>query len=285
MNLNKTKFKKPFLIAEIGINHNGSVKLAKKLIDLAKDSGFDAVKFQKRNPDISTPESQKSKIRNTPWGDITYIDYKKKIEFGQKEYKEIDKYCKKLKIIWFASAWDIESLKFLKKFKSKYNKVASAMLTNLDLVEKIAKEKKLTFISTGMSTIQDIQKTINIFKKNKCKFVLMHCVSQYPCPDEKLNLKMIQTLKEKFKCDVGYSGHETTVSPSIFAYFLGANYIERHITLDRSMWGTDQAASLSKDGMINLTKILKKSFNTVGDGRKNISREEKKMLKKFKYWK
>ena len=159
------------------------------------------------------------------------------------------------------------------------------MLTNLDLVEKIAKEKKLTFISTGMSTIQDIQKTINIFKKNKCKFVLMHCVSQYPCPDEKLNLKMIQTLKEKFKCDVGYSGHETTVSPSIFAYFLGANYIERHITLDRSMWGTDQAASLSKDGMINLTKILKKSFNTVGDGRKNISREEKKMLKKFKYWK
>ena len=285
MNLNKTKFKKPFLIAEIGINHNGSIKLAKKLIDLAKDSGFDAVKFQKRNPDISTPESQKSKIRNTPWGDITYIDYKKKIEFGQKEYKEIDKYCKKLKIIWFASAWDIESLKFLKKFKSKYNKVASAMLTNLDLVEKIAKEKKLTFISTGMSTIQDIQKTINIFKKNKCKFVLMHCVSQYPCPDEKLNLKMIQTLKEKFKCDVGYSGHETTVSPSIFAYFLGANYIERHITLDRSMWGTDQAASLSKDGMINLTKILKKSFNTVGDGRKNISREEKKMLKKFKYWK
>ena len=285
MNLNKTKFKKPFLIAEIGINHNGSVKLAKKLIDLAKDSGFDAVKFQKRNPDISTPESQKSKIRNTPWGDITYIDYKKKIEFGQKEYKEIDKYSKKLKIIWFASAWDIESLKFLKKFKSKYNKVASAMLTNLDLVEKIAKEKKLTFISTGMSTIQDIQKTINIFKKNKCKFVLMHCVSQYPCPDEKLNLKMIQTLKEKFKCDVGYSGHETTVSPSIFAYFLGANYIERHITLDRSMWGTDQAASLSKDGMINLTKILKKSFNTVGDGRKNISREEKKMLKKFKYWK
>ena len=132
---------------------------------MQKDSGFDAVKFQKRNPDISTPESQKSKIRNTPWGDITYIDYKKKIEFGQKEYKEIDKYCKKLKIIWFASAWDIESLKFLKKFKSKYNKVASAMLTNLDLVEKIAKEKKLTFISTGMSTIQDIQKTINIFKK------------------------------------------------------------------------------------------------------------------------
>jgi len=203
VNLNKTNFKKPFLIAEIGINHNSSVKLAKKLIDLAKNSGFDAVKFQKRNPDISTPESQKLKIRNTPWGDITYLAYKKKIEFGLKEYREIDKYCKKLKIIWFASAWDIESLNFLKKFKLKYNKVASAMLTNLDLVKAIAKEKKLTFISTGMSSMKDIQKSINIFKKNKCKFVLMHCVSQYPCPEEKLNLKMILTLKEKFKCDVG----------------------------------------------------------------------------------
>jgi len=285
VNLNKTNFKKPFLIAEIGINHNSSVKLAKKLIDLAKNSGFDAVKFQKRNPDISTPESQKLKIRNTPWGDITYLAYKKKIEFGLKEYREIDKYCKKLKIIWFASAWDIESLNYLKKFKLKYNKVASAMLTNLDLVKAIAKEKKLTFISTGMSSMKDIQKSINIFKKNKCKFVLMHCVSQYPCPEEKLNLKMILTLKEKFKCDVGYSGHEKTVSPSIFAYFLGANYIERHITLDRSMWGTDQAASLSSDGMINLAKILKKSSITLGNGKKNISKEEKEMLKKFKYWK
>ena len=285
MDLNKTNFKKAFLIAEIGINHNSSVKLAKKLIDLAKNSGFDAVKFQKRNPDISTPESQKLKIRNTPWGDITYLAYKKKIEFGLKEYKEIDKYCKKLKIIWFASAWDIESLNFLKKFKLKYNKVASAMLTNLDLVKAIAKEKKLTFISTGMSSMKDIQKSINIFKKKKCKFVLMHCVSQYPCPEEKLNLKMILTLKKKFKCDVGYSGHEKTVSPSIFAYFLGANYIERHITLDRSMWGTDQAASLSSDGMINLTRILKKSSITLGNGKKNISKEEKEMLKKFKYWK
>jgi len=285
VNLNKINFKKPFLIAEIGINHNSSVKLAKKLIDLAKNSGFDAVKFQKRNPDISTPESQKLKIRNTPWGDITYLAYKKKIEFGFKEYREIDKYCKKLKIIWFASAWDIESLNFLKKFKLKYNKVASAMLTNLDLVKAIAKEKKLTFISTGMSSMKDIQKAINIFKKNKCKFVLMHCVSQYPCPEEKLNLKMILTLKEKFKCNVGYSGHEKTVSPSIFAYFLGANYIERHITLDRSMWGTDQSASLSSDGMINLTKILKKSSITLGNGKKNISKQEKEMLKKFKYWK
>ncbi len=284
MKFQTKKYKNPFLIAEIGINHNGSIKSAKRLIDLAKETGFDAVKFQKRNPDISTPENQKSKIRNTPWGDISYLDYKKKIEFGLKEFKEIDAYCKKVKILWFASAWDLDSQKFLKKFKLKYNKVASAMLTNYDLVKEIAKEKKLTFISTGMSSIQTIEKSINIFKKNKCQFVLMHCVSTYPCPDEKLNLNMITTLKNKFKCDIGYSGHESSVSPSLLAYSLGANYIERHITLDRSMWGTDQAASLSKDGMLNLVRILRKAPLIMGNGIKKISVEEGKMLQKFKYW-
>ena len=223
--MQKLKLKKPFLIAEIGINHNGSIKLAKKMIDLAKETGFNAVKFQKRNPDISTPENQKTKMRNTPWGEISYLDYKKKIEFGLKEFLEIDRYCKKIKIAWLASAWDLDSQKFLKRFKLKYNKVASAMLTNIELIHSIAKEKKLTFISTGMSSIKDIQKCVNIFKKNKCRYVLMHCVSTYPCPEDKLNLNMILTLKEKFKCDVGYSGHESTVSPTIFAYFLGANYI------------------------------------------------------------
>ena len=280
----KLKLKKPFLIAEIGINHNGSIKLAKKMIDLAKSIGFDAVKFQKRNPDISTPEKQKNVFRNTPWGEMSYLNYKKKIEFGLKEFKEIDKYCKKNKILWFASAWDIESQKFLKKFNFKYNKVASAMLTNLRLIDEIAKEKKPTFISTGMSTINDIKKTVNIFKKRKCKFILMHCVSTYPCPEEKLNLNMILTLQQKFKCDVGYSGHEASVSPSIFAYLLGANYIERHITLDRSMWGTDQAASLSKSGMENLANIFNKAPLILGNGVKFISKEEKKMLSKFKYW-
>jgi len=284
MKLKKMKFKKPFLIGEIGINHNGSIKLAKKMIDLAKESGFDAVKFQKRNPDISTPENQKSKMRNTPWGEISYLNYKKKIEFGLKEFKEIDAYCKKVKILWFASAWDLDSQIFLKKFKLKYNKVASAMLTNYDLIHEIAKEKKLTFISTGMSSIKSIQKCVNIFKKNKCKFVLMHCVSTYPCPEEKLNLNMILTLRNIFKCDVGYSGHESTVSPTVFAYFMGANYIERHITLDRSMWGTDQAASLSKSGIENLVSILQKAPLIMGDGIKKLSEEEKNMLSKFKYW-
>jgi len=279
------KLKKPFLIGEIGINHNGSLKLAKKLIEVASSSGFNAVKFQKREPNISTPEEQKYKLRQTPWGEITYLNYKKKIEFGHKEFKEIDKFCKKKKIIWFASAWDTDSQKFLKKYNLKYNKIASAMLTNLDLLQKVAEEKKLTFISTGMSTFKDIEKAIKIFKKNKCKYVLMHCVSTYPCPIEKLNLRMILTLKKKFKCEVGYSGHESSVSPSIIAYMLGARYIERHITLDRSMWGTDQAASLSQNGMQNLSNILNKSSLVIGDGVKRFSNAEKEMLKKFKYWK
>ena len=278
------KLKKPFLIAEIGINHNGNIQKAFQLIQLAKKYGFDAVKFQKREPDISTPTFQKNLMRQTPWGYISYIDYKKKIEFGHKEYKLIDNYCKRLRIYWFASAWDIESQKFLKKFKCKYNKVASAMLTNYQLCEIVAKEKKHTFISTGMSNLQEIKKTIKIFKKNNCKFTLLHCVSSYPCPDEKLNLNTLLTLKKKFKCSVGYSGHETSTSPSLIAYLLGAEVIERHITLDRSNWGTDQAASLEEQGIRNLTSLIKKSVSILGDGVKKKTLDDKKLLKKFKYW-
>ena len=282
--LKNIKFKKPFLIAEIGINHNGSIELAKKMIDLAKQYKFDAVKFQKRQPDVSTPEEQKNLIRSTPWGEITYLEYKKKIEFNYKQFKIIESYCKKKKILWFASAWDLESQNFLKKFKLKYNKIASAMLTNIELLNLVAKERKLTFISTGMSTLKDIKNAITIFKKNNCKFILMHCVSTYPCPIENLNLNTILTLKKKFKCEVGYSGHETSVSPTLLAYYMGANYIERHITLDRSMWGTDQAASLSEPGIQNLTNIIHKIHLVTGDGKKKILPDEKKMLKKFRYW-
>ena len=221
--------KKPFLIAEIGINHNGSINLAKKLINLAKKNNFDAVKFQKRNPDISTPQNQKDKMRDTPWGYISYLNYKKKIEFNHSDYKKIEAHCKKVGIIWFASAWDIESQIFLRKFKCKYNKVASAMVTNLKLLEEIAKEKKHTFISTGMSSINDIKNCLKIFKKYKCKFTLMHCISTYPAEEKSLNLNMIKELKKIFKCDVGYSGHEKTVSPSITAFMLGATVIERHM--------------------------------------------------------
>lgn len=278
------KKKIPFLIAEIGINHNGSIKLAKKLIDLASKYKFDAVKFQKRNPDIATPENQKSQMRNTPWGYISYLDYKRKIEFGLNEFREINKYCKKKKIHWFASAWDIDSQKFLRKFNSKFNKVASAMLTNTKLIEEIAKEKKYTFISTGMSDMKDIKKSLKIFDKYKCKYAILHCVSTYPCEEKDLNLNAILTLKKKFNCKIGYSGHESSVSPSIMAYMLGADIIERHITLNRSMWGTDQSASLEEDGISYLTSVINKIPLMMGNGIKKPSPKEKKLISKFKYW-
>jgi N-acetylneuraminate synthase len=278
------KRKKPFLIAEIGINHNGSIKLAKQLIDLAKKYNFNAVKFQKRDLDICIPEDQKNKIRSTPWGEMTYLEYKQRVEFGEKEFREIDSYCKKIKIQWFCSAWDTKSLNFLKKFNAKYNKVASAMITNRPLIKLIAQEKKLTFISTGMSNMKDIDYAVKIFKKNKCNFVLMHCVSNYPCQEKDLNLNLITTLRNKFKCQMGYSGHESTVSPSIAAWFLGVDYIERHITLDRSMYGTDQAASLSEQGIAQLADLLSKFPTMFGNGKKTISKEEKKLIPKFKYW-
>ena len=274
---------KPYLIAEIGINHNGSIQNAKKLIDLAKKYNFDAVKFQKRNPEISTPENQKNLKRDTPWGLLTYLEYKKKIELSASDYLEINSYCKKIKIDWFASAWDVESQIFLRQFNCKYNKVASAMLTNVELLKVIAAEKKHTFISTGMHSIDDITKCVNIFKK-KCKYTLLHCVSIYPAPEESLNLLTINFLKKKFRCNVGYSGHESVVSPSILAYFLGATVIERHITLDRSMWGTDQSASLAEEGIKNLTSIILKVPTILGKEKIKKSKAETNLLKKFKYW-
>jgi len=276
--------KKPILIAEIGINHNGKIKLAKKLIDLAKKYNFDYVKFQKRDLGVIIPEHQKYIRRDTPWGLITYFDYKKKIEFGRKEFDEIERYCKKIKIKWLASAWDIGSQKFLKKYKRKVNKIASAMVTNIPFLEFVAKEKKHTFISTGMTELKDITKAVKIFKKSRCPFTLLHCVSTYPCPEETLNLNLIKSLKNKYKCDVGYSGHESTVSPSITAWFLGATVIERHITLDRASWGTDQSASLAEEGIRELTNIILKTPNVLGDGIKRLSKSEKEMRKKFKYW-
>ncbi len=278
------KLKKPFLIAEIGINHNGSIKLAKKLIDLAVKYKFDAVKFQKRDLDICIPDSQKQVMRETPWGLMTYLNYKKKLEFSVSQYKEIDNYCKKKGIIWFASCWDLNSQRTMRQFKFKYNKVASAMITNLKLLNLIAKEKRTTLISTGMCNFSDIKKAVKIFKKNKCKFILMHCVSTYPCKDEDLNLSMISKLKQDFKCPVGYSGHENSVSPTLIAYFLGAEYLERHITLDRAMWGTDQAASLSEDGIKNLSDIVHKISSIIGKPIKKYFEEEKKMSQKMRYW-
>ena len=281
MNLN---LKAPYLIGEIGINHNGSISLAKKIILEAKKNNFDAVKLQKRDLNICIPKNQQNIIRESPWGRITYLNYKKKIELNKRGFQVLSKFCKKIKIDLFSSAFDISSLKFLRQFRFKFNKVPSAMITNLKFIEAVAKERKKTFISTGMCEMKNISNVVKIFKKYKCKFVLMHCVSEYPCPEEKLNLKMINTLKKKFKCEVGYSGHETSVSPSIFSWIIGAQYIERHITTDRSLWGTDQSASLQSQGMTALSGVLKKAYIYFGDGKKKISKVEKKMLKKFIYW-
>ena len=276
-------YKKPYLIAEIGINHNGSVAIAKKMIDAAKENNFDAVKFQKRDPDICVPEDQKYKMRDTPWGNITYLSYKKKIELNLNQLTILKNYAKKLKLDFSASCFDINSLNIVKKINN-FNKVPSAMITNTVFLEHVAKQKKRTFISTGMCEMKDITRAVNIFKKNKCDYELMHCVSLYPCPEEKLNLQMIKTLRKKYKCKVGYSGHEPSVSPSFFAYMLGATSVERHITLDRSMWGTDQAASLSPDGMKMFGSIFNKIEKIFGDGIKRVPEEEKVMLQKFKYW-
>ena len=281
---NLRKRKKVFLIAEVGINHNGSLSQAKKLIMLAKKYKFDAVKFQKRDLDICIPESQKHIFRETPWGNITYLDYKKKIELSFSQYKVLKDFSKKIDIELFVSCWDKESLKLMKPLKLKFNKIASAMITNEKLLTAVAKERKKTFISTGMCNMSDIKKAVKIFRKYNCKFVLMHSVSIYPCDEKILNLNLIKTLKNKFNCEVGYSGHESTVSPTITAYFLGADYIERHITLDRASWGTDQSASLEEKGMENLSSLLKKIPLTLGDGKKRFLPQEKKISKKMRYW-
>ena len=227
---------------------------------------------------------KKDLIRETPWGSMTYLEYKKKIEFGTIQYDQINKFSKKIGIGWFASAWDIKSLNFLKRYRLKYNKIASAMITNLEFLKEVAKQRKTTFISTGMSNYKDIDRAVKIFRKQKCGFILMHSVSTYPCKEEDLNLNLIPKLKKKYKCNVGYSGHESTLSPTIGACYLGAKVIERHITLDRAMWGTDQASSLSPEGLRNLMAIINKIPIIKGDGKKRILEGEKAKSKELRYW-
>jgi N-acetylneuraminate synthase len=274
--------KVPFIIAEIGINHNGDIELATRLIDMAKEAGCDAVKFQKRTIDIVYSKEFLDSYRESPWG-TTQRAQKEGLEFDREEYDIIDEYCKKKGIDWFASAWDTESLKFLRKYNLKYNKVASAMLTNYPLVNLIAEERKHTFISTGMSDWNIIDKVVDIFKQKKCPFTLMHCVSTYPAPEEDLNLLCIKSLRERYGCDVGYSGHEISPHPSIIAAALGAIAIERHITLDRTIYGSDQAASLEEKGLEILVKNAKLVHSWLGDGIKRISEAENAIAKKLRY--
>ena len=272
-----------FIIAEIGINHNGDLELAKELMKMAKDAGCDAIKFQKRTIDIVYTKEFLEESRESPWG-TTQREQKEGLEFNESDYGEIDSYAKELDIIWFASAWDIPSQDFLKQFNVPYNKIASAMTTNFEFVEHVAKEGKPTFVSTGMTTLEEIENTVNIFKKYNCPITLMHTNSEYPSPEENLNLNCIITLKEKFNIPIGYSGHEPSVSPSLVAACLGATAIERHITKDRSSYGSDQAASLESSGLKNLVDMVRKLPVVLGDGVKLITDEEKKIAKKLRYW-
>jgi len=271
-----------FIVAEIGINHNGSMEIAKKLIDIASSAGCDAVKFQKR--DIEKVYSKKvlDSPRDSPWGSTTR-EQKLGLEFSEKQYGEIDRYCKKKKISWYLSCWDVGSQIKMRKFKTKYNKVASAMLLHTKLLETIAEEKKHTFISTGMSTLKDISNAVKIFKDNECPFELMHSHSAYPMPIEEANLKVIETLQRKFKCNVGYSGHESgSYLVCLAAVMLGATSIERHITLDRTLYGSDQAASLEPEGLFRMVRDIRDLDTILGDGKKRIWDSELPAQKKLR---
>jgi N-acetylneuraminate synthase len=270
-----------FIIAEIGINHNGDLNLCKKLIDVAANAGCNAVKFQKRTINTVYSQDQLNSLRESPWGTTTY-QQKIGLEFGEKEYKIIDNYCKKKNILWFASAWDIDSQKFLKQFKLRYNKIASAMITDHQFLKFVANEKKHTFISTGMCTIKMIDNAVKIFRKIKCSFELMHCVSTYPLADDTANLNMINTLKKKYKCNVGYSGHESGLTISIGAAALGISSLERHITLDRTMYGSDQSASIESNGLKSLVEQVKKIEKALGNGKKIFLDSEKLIAKKLR---
>ena len=272
------------IIAEIGINHNGDISMAKKLISMAKNCGCDYVKFQKRNPDICVPENQKKQMRETPWGYISYLDYKKKIEFSKDDYKIIDDYCKEQKIEWFASVWDLDSLKFIEQFNVSTHKIASALVTNLELLKEVAKCKKYTFISTGMCELEDIDKAVDIFKKANCEFELMHSVSTYPADEKDLNLSLINFYKKRYNCNIGYSGHEAGISPSVIAAALGASSIERHVTLSRSLFGTDQSASVERRGLIELVTVIRKIPIILGVPQKKMLDAEKPIAKKMRYW-
>ena len=269
------------IVAEIGINHNGDMSICKQLIDIAVDTGCNAVKFQKRDIDLVYTQEMLDSQRESPWGS-TQREQKIGLEFNQEQYSEIDQYCKEKEIEWFASAWDVNSQKFLKQFDCKYNKVASAMIVYTDLLKIIASEGKHTFISTGMSTHDDIQNAVDIFNKAGCSFELMHTVSTYPMNDKDANLNLIKTLKKTYNCNVGYSGHEVGLAISYAAVAIGISSLERHITLDRSMYGSDQSASVEPNGFHMLVGAVRKIEEAMGDGIKTISDSEREIADKLR---
>jgi N-acetylneuraminate synthase len=273
----------PFFIAEIGINHNGDIEVAKKLVDAAVRSGCQAVKFQKRDIDTVYTQEYLKSSRQSPWGN-TQRDQKEGLEFGKEEYDQIAEYCKEKGILWTASAWDIKSQHFLRQYDASFNKVASAMLTHEELLNEIASEKKHTFISTGMCNSSDIEKAMMIFGSHECEFTLLHCVSTYPCKNEDCNILAVKTLAEKYDVPVGYSGHEQGIFPSILAVAYGAKALERHITLDRSMYGSDQSASIEEGELKELVDVSRQVINTLGTGQKHFLKHEVEVANKLRYF-
>jgi N-acetylneuraminate synthase len=270
-----------YIIAEIGINHNGDLSIARQMIDAAVHAGVDAVKFQKRTPEIATPPEQRSQMRETPWGYISYLDYRYKVEFGEEQYREIDRYCKEKGIAWMVSVWDQDSVDFIEQFDTPAYKIPSASLTDFGLIRKARATGKPLILSSGMSTMEQIHQGVKIAGKKD--LILMHCTSTYPCEPEELNLKMIETLRREFpEIPIGYSGHEVGLVPTAVAVALGACMVERHLTLDRAMWGSDQAASVEPWGFETLVKYIHVTERSIGDGVKKVYASEQPSLKRLR---
>jgi len=270
-----------FVIAEIGINHNGDLGIAKQMIDAAVHAGADAVKFQKRTPEVATPPEQQNQMRETPWGYITYLDYRYRVEFNEDHYCEIDKYCREKGIAWMVSVWDEPSVDFMEKFDTPAYKIPSASLTDTKLIHKARATGRPLILSSGMSTMEQIHKGVSVAGEEN--LVLMHCTSTYPCEPEELNLKMVQTLRSEFSnIPIGYSGHEVGLVPSAVAVAFGACIVERHLTLDRAMWGSDQAASVEPGGFERLVKYIRVTEASLGDGVKKVYASERSSLKKLR---
>jgi N-acetylneuraminate synthase len=269
-----------YIVAEIGINHNGDLNLAKQMIDVGARYGVDAIKLQKRTPELCVPPEQQTQMRETPWGYISYLDYRKKVEFGEKEYSEIDRYCRELDITWFASVWDVPAVEFMERYNPVCYKIPSASLTDHELLRRVRKTGKPIILSTGMSTLEQIKKATAVAGLEN--LLLTHTTSSYPCEPEELNLRTIQTLKDTFDVPVGYSGHEVGLIPSAVAVAMGACLIERHITLDRAMWGTDQAASVEPVGVEKLVKYIRVTERSLGDGVKRVYDSELPSLRKLR---
>jgi len=269
-----------YVVAEVGINHNGDIEIAREMIKAAKDAGVDAVKFQKRTPELCVPPDQRDQMRETPWGYIPYLEYRYKVEFGEKEYDEIDRYCKQIGIDWFASPWDEPSVDFLERYHPICHKIPSAALTDHALLRKLRATGRPLILSTGMSTIEQIRESVNLVGTDN--LILMHTTSAYPCDPWEINLRMLETLRREFPCPVGYSGHEVGLVPSVVAVALGACMVERHITLDRAMWGSDQAASVEPGGFMRLVKYIRVTEQALGDGVKKVYDSELPMIRKLR---